>query len=105
MGRKYIYVVIQDGCSYDGEYENCASVSLHATEEDAKKYIEDAMRTCVEDDLFDDGIEFPTDGEMRKHTAETCEWYGEHDARFWTLEEGGPVTDWKIERVPLPVGV
>ena len=104
MDRKYIYAVIRDGCGYEGEYENCASVTLHATEEDAQRYVEDAMRTCAEDDLVADGVDDPSEEDIRKRMSEVCMWYDdEHtSARYGTSES---VADWNITRLPLPAGV
>lgn len=94
---KYLWMVTQDG-SYDGDYENCASSILFLTDEEAIEFVKECIRECVLNDKLVNVTDLDEEA-VKEAIADHVEWFGTYVAQY---RDDGSVTDWKIERVPMP---
>ena len=91
-----IWIVITDGTS-DGDYENAAGACLFATEDEAIEYVSRSLEEDVVNGVAcETGF---TDEKLKKEVTRCCKWYGNHEAQF---RHANAITDYKIERVPVP---
>lgn len=94
---KYLWMVTQDG-SYDGDYENCASSTLFLTEGEAIEFVKECIRECVLNDKLVNVTDLDEEA-VKEAIVDHVEWFGTYMAQY---RNDGSVTDWKIERVPMP---
>ena len=94
---RYLWMVTQDG-SFEGYYGNCAASTLFLTYEEAFGFVKECIRDCVMKDMLVD-VTDPDEEDIKEAIAEHVEWFGTCAAQY---RDGGSVTDWEIQRVPMP---